>query len=131
MAIEPGCVTHLEENVKIETLEKRRINKRLSLYAKIYSNQVPPLPPAKYISHKSKSKRNIKPKVYFDHVQHNVINKFQTKNDYSVNIEIASKQARKHSFFVQTPIKWNSLDNSEVSRLMSSIKQPTGLNTAL
>ena len=87
---------------------------RLILLYKVVEGLVPGLPPNEFLS-ASKPKRTIKPKRYKDCETTNILDK-QVKNNTKCFETIHAKSIQyKHSFFVDTVVRWNQLDEEVVS----------------
>ena len=77
---------------------------------------MPAIPTDVYL-HNIENKRIIKAKTFSDCISTNIVETHQTNNDRCFKIPPYSNSSDiyKHSFFVQTIVDWNQLDNCVVS----------------
>lgn len=118
---EKGSVTKMKETLNLEQLEQRRNKKRLQMLAKIVADRVPPLPSEKYIKFRPKQKRKIKARHFENQETINLVTRYQTKNENCMVVQHATTIPRKTSFFLETPILWNDLENDEILKMMESM----------
>ena len=110
-----GCVTEMLANEKLEPLKHRRRHLRLALLFKIIEEKIPALPPADFLTPKPQTRRKIKPTYYPDHVTTNIVTNQAHNNTRPYTVPRGRTDQYKHSFFVQTVLDWNHLDNTTVT----------------
>ena len=110
---EEGCISKMAKELELPTLQERRGSLRLVMLYKVVEGLVPGLPPQNFLS-KSRPRRQIRLKSFENCETSNILNK-QVKNNSKCfeTIQATSNQYR-NSFFVDTVVKWNQLDEDVV-----------------
>ena len=101
----------MKRQLELETLEERRHS--LRLIHKVVEGLVPTLTTADFIT-TAKHKRNIKAKVYKDCETTNIIERRLIKNSKGLEVPDCNTEQSKHSFFVETIVRWNQLPDKVV-----------------
>ena len=110
---EPGSITAMRKELELDTLEERRTSLRLILMYKVVEGLVPALPPDSFIKF-AKPKRQIRPKIFKEHLTNNIVEKHVFNNSRGLVIQNSRTTQYRHSFFVDTCIHWNQLPDSVV-----------------
>ena len=115
------------KNLELPPLQERRRQLRLTMFYKIANNLVPALPEINFMS-KINNKRQIKPKLFQDHVTSNIAHRQARQNNKSYQAQPPNPQSaqRQNSFFPKTIIEWNQLDQETIDS-----KTPEGFRTRL
>ena len=122
----PGDVTKMLKQLNLNPLQERRKTKRLQMFSKIIENEVPPLPPDKFLKPVNASKRKIKPKILKDFDSYNIVTNSATVNPSSFEKIICQTPQRSYSFFPRTIIQWNQLDSKQALSLRHTTKSSPG-----
>ena len=122
-----GAVTEMLKNLELPSLQERRRQLRLTMFYKIANNLVPALPEINFMS-KINNKRQIKPKLFEDHVTSNIAHRQARQNNKCYQAQPPNPQSpqRQNSFFPKTIIEWNQLDQETIDS-----KTPEGFRTRL
>ena len=99
--------------LELPTLQERRGSLRLAMLYKVVEGLVPGLPPQDFLLH-SKSRRQIKPRKFQDCETTNILTKQVKNNSKCFETVQATSNQYKHSFFVDTVIKWNQFEDNIV-----------------
>ena len=112
---EQGCVTNMLRNHDIPSLETRRKETRLNMMFRVERNLLPALPLSEFLK-AAKPRRKIKPPSHLkDYVADTTALERLVYNHPNCFIVPESKTDQyKHSFFVQTVLEWNHLDECVV-----------------
>ena len=110
---EEGCISRMAKELELPTLQERRGSLRLVMLYKVVEGLVPGLPPQDFLL-KSRPRRQIRLKTFDNCETSNILNK-QVKNNSKCydTIQATSNQYR-NSFFVDTVVKWNQLEEEVV-----------------
>jgi hypothetical protein len=107
-------MTKMPNELNIPTLQSRRQKQRLIFLYKVIEGQVPAMPPDLFVKYQ-KSKRQIRAKKIYNCITNNIV----TSSVRNISKYIVIPQSRtdqyKHSFFVQTAVDWNHMDENTVS----------------
>ena len=88
---------------------------------------VPAMPPGNFFNPKSQNKKQIKATHFKDCVSSNIIEKSACNNSRPFVVPQSNYKQYRESFFVQTVIDWNQLDDQTVtSKSLSSFKRTIG-----
>ena len=93
-----GAVTEMLSNLELPSLQERRRQLRLTMFYKITNNLVPALPENQFMS-KISNKRQIKPRVFEDHVTNNITHRQARLNNKCYQIQPSNSLQRENSFF--------------------------------
>ena len=110
---EEGFISNMAAELELPTLQERRGSLRLVMLYKVVEGLVPGLPPQDFLS-QSKSRRQIKPRKFQDCETTNILTKQVKNNSKCFETVQATSNQYKHSFFVDTVIKWNQLEDNIV-----------------
>jgi hypothetical protein len=99
---------------KLPTLQSRRQKQRLIFFNKVVEGQVPAMPPDLFVKYQ-KSKRQIRAKKIDNSITNNIVTSSVRNNSKCIVIAPNRTDQYKHSFFVQTAVDWNHLDENTVS----------------
>jgi hypothetical protein len=106
---EEGCMTKMLNELNLPTLQSRRQKQRLSFFYKVVEGQVPAMSPDLFVKYQ-KSKRQIRANKIDNCIINNIVTSSVRNNSKCIVIPPSSK----HSFFVQTAVDWNHLDENTV-----------------
>ena len=108
----PGCVTAMLSNQKLDTLQERRRQLRLTFLFKITAGKIPAIPADEFLVHQ-KPKRAIRAKKFIGCEANNIIENQARNNTKCFEVGISPKDTTqfRNSFFVRTLIEWNKLNN--------------------
>ena len=107
---EEGCATQMLNDLDLPSLQQRREFDKLVFLFKIAGGMVPAINPCDYLT-SQKTKRLIKAKQFTDYQCSNLVDINLTNNF----VVVTSRTAQfRHSFFVDSIIKWNHLPDSIV-----------------
>ena len=109
-----GCVTQMLNEQKLVSLKDRRKNTKLVFMCKIVRGLIPAIPSEEFFT-PQRPKRKIRTRKYNDHITHNIVENYVTNNSECFVLPNSRTQNYRHSFFVQTIIDWNHLDESSIS----------------
>jgi len=112
---DPGCITTMLHDLQLPSLQDRRRQLRLTQMYKVVEKLVPAMPPDHFFQPKPAHKRQIKSRTYADCVTSNIVDRSASNNSKSFIVPHCNTDQYKHSFFVQTVLDWNQLDDSVVS----------------
>ena len=101
-------------DLKLETLQERRKDKRLSFLFKISKGTVPAIPASEYLL-PVKNKRRIKAKTYDNCETKNIIKRHQILHNNCFQLPESKTVTYKNSFFPRTISEWNELSEFVVS----------------
>ena len=111
---EEGCMTKMLNELSLPTLQSRRQKQRLMFFYKVVEGQVPAMPPDLFVKYQ-KSKRQIRAKKIDNSITNNIVTSSVRNNSKCIVIAPNRTDQYKHSFFVQTAVDWNHLDENTVS----------------
>ena len=100
--------------LNLPTLQSRRQKQRLSFFYKVVEGQVPAMPPDLFVKYQ-KSKRQIRARKIDNCIINNIVTSSVRSNSKCIVIPPSRTDQYKHSFFVQTAVDWNHLDENTVS----------------
>ena len=100
--------------LNLPTLQSRRQKQRLIFLYKVVEGQVPAMPPDLFVKYQ-KSKRQIRAIKIDNCVTTNIVTSSIRNNSKCIVIPQSRTDQYKHSFFVQTAVDWNHLDENTVS----------------
>ena len=127
---EEGCMTKMLNELNLPTLQSRRQKQRLIFFYKVVEGQVPAMPPDLFVTYQ-KSKRHIKANKFDNCITNNIVTSSVRNNSKCIVIPPSRTNQYKHSFFVQTAVDWNQLDENIVSAeklaLHPSYYSPAGM----
>jgi len=110
----PGCVTKMLQDQKLPSLSDRRKQMRLAFMFKVVEGSVPAISPTEYLTPK-RPRRAIRTRTFDNCVTDNILENQVTNNSKCFKVPISHRDPFKHSFFVQTVIDWNHLDEDCVT----------------
>ena len=100
------------KDLELPTLQERRRQLRLAFLYKVAEGLIPSLPPDKYLK-TIRNKRQIKPKIFSDHITSNVVKTYVTNNSRPFQIPPNNgSDIYKNSFFLkqsQTGMGWPTI----------------------
>ena len=111
---EEGCITKMLNELNLPTLQSRRHKQRLIFFYKVVEGQVPAMPPDLFVKYQ-KSKRQIRSKKLDNFITNNIVTSSVRNNSKCIVIPQSRTDQYKHSFFIQTAVDWNHLDENTVS----------------
>ena len=107
-------MTKMLNELNLPTLQSRRQKQRLIFFYKVVEGQVPAMPPDLFVKYQ-KSKRQIRAKKIDNCITNNIVTSSVRNNSKFIMIPPTRTDQSKHSFFVQTAVDWNHLDENTVS----------------
>ena len=110
---EEGCVTQMLNDLDLLSLQQHREFNKLVFLFKIAGGMVPAINPCDYLT-SQKPKRRIKAKQFTDYQCSNLVDINVTNNSRCFVVETSRTAQFRHSFFVDSIIKWNHLPDSIV-----------------
>ena len=112
-----GCVTQMLHEQNLVDLKERRKTTRLVFMCKIVRSLIliPAIPPEEFLT-PQRPKRKIRARKYNDDVTNNIVEKHVTNNSECFSLPPSHTQNYRHSFFVQTVIDWNHLDEFTINQ---------------
>ena len=110
----PGSVTTMLTNLNLDTLDNRRRNERLQFMYRTVRGSIPALPTETFFPPQKTNKRHIQPKQFPDHVSSHFVQQLTTNNTRCFIVPTAHTEQFKNSFFVETIVDWNQLNESQV-----------------
>ena len=111
---EAGCVSEMLRELKLPPLEERRKQQRLTTMYKIVNEEIPALPPEKFLTKANKEKRKIKPRMFEGFETKNIVKKYAYNNTKGFLVPDSRTEQYKSSFFVRTVAEWNELEEEVV-----------------
>ena len=111
----PGSMTSMLEQLQLPSLQERRKQRRLIFLYKVVEGLVPAVPPEQFLKPKQRNKRQIRAKRFSNCVTNNIVSRSETCNTKAFEIPRSYTDQYKQSFFVNTLLDWNHLDESVVS----------------
>ena len=109
-----GCMTKMLNELNLPTLQSRRQKQRLIFFYKVVEGQVPAMPPDQFVKYQ-KSKRQIRAKRFDNCITNNIVTSSVRYTSKCIVIPQSRNDQYKHSFFIQTAVDWNHLDENTVS----------------
>jgi hypothetical protein len=109
-----GCMTKMLNELNLPTLQSRRQKQRLIFFYKVVEGQVPAMPPDLFVKYQ-KSKRQIRAKKFDNCITNNIVTSSVRNNSKCIVITPSRTDQYKHSFFAQTAVDCNHLDENTVS----------------
>jgi hypothetical protein len=100
--------------LNLPTLQSRRQKQRLIFFYKVVEGQVPAMPPDQFVKYQ-KSKRQIRAKRFDNCITNNIVTSSVRYTSKCIVIPQSRTDQYKHSFFIQTAVDWNHLDENTVS----------------
>ena len=110
---EDGCVTHMLRDLELPSLQQRREFNKLVFLFKIAGGMVPAINSEDYLK-PQREKRRIKAKQFSDYQCSNIVEKNVTNNSRCFIVDNFRTDQFRHSFFIDSVIKWNHLPDSIV-----------------
>ena len=110
---EEGCVTNMLNDLDLPSLQQRREFNKLVFLFKIAGGMVPAINSCDYLT-PQKPKRRIKAKQFSDYQCSNLVDKNVTNNSRCFVVNNFGTAQFRHSFFIDSVIKWNHLPDSIV-----------------
>ena len=98
----------------LPTLQERRKHQRLTLMYNIVGGHIPSLPPQNFLTPVDQSKRKIKVRTFDDCITSRSFKKYSYNNSKGFQVPNTSTEQYKCSFFVQTVMEWNKLEEQVV-----------------
>ena len=109
----PGSITEMLATEKLQPLQERR-HLRLAFLFKIIEGKVPAIAPEDF--HKPKpARRKVRATQFKDHVTTNIITNQAHHNSKPYIVSHSTTEEYSHSFFVQTVLEWNHLEDVTIS----------------
>ena len=108
-------VKQMLKDLKLPTLQERRKQLRLIFMDKMVEGLVPAMPSSQFFTPKNTSKRQIKAKKFDNCESSNIVNRSATHNSRPFVIPRSPTDQFRHSFFVQTVLEWNHLNNNTMT----------------
>lgn len=108
-----GFMTAALKELKLPTLQQRRLYNRLCFFYKIANGLVPAIDITEYLT-PVRNKRQIKAKRYTGYLLNNPVTNQARYNSKCYSHLCAKTDQYKSSFFVKTTSAWNNLDNEIV-----------------
>ena len=99
---------------KLQPLQERRRHLRLAFLLKIIEGKVPAIVPEDFLKPKP-ARRKVKATQFKDHVTTNIITNQAHHNSKPYIVPHPTTEEYSHSFFVQTVLEWNYLDDATIS----------------
>jgi len=109
---DPGCITRMLQRLKLPSLQDRRKANRLIFFYKVVEGLVPALPSQNFLTPVRANKRRVAAKNFKDYTAENIIANQTTNHSKCFKSIQCNKDNFKNSFFPQTIIDWNRLDDS-------------------
>ena len=110
---EDGCVTNMLRDLELPSLQQRREFNKLVFLFKIAGGMVPAINSEDYLK-PQREKRRIKAKQFSDYQCSNIFEKNVTNNSRCFIVDNFRSDQFRHSFFIDSVIKWNHLPDSIV-----------------
>ena len=112
----PGCVTNMLVNQKLDTLQERRRQLRLTFLYKIAAGKFPAIPADSFLT-RQRPKRIIRAKQFSGFETANIIENQTRNNTKCFQVDISAKDTKQYrnSFFIKTVIDWNHLNEETAS----------------
>ena len=108
---EPGCVTNMLESHDITSLKVRRKEIRLGTMFRIVNDKLPALPPSDFLK-PAKHRRQLKAPTHLkDYIPDtSAIERLVYNHPNCYVVPVSKSDQYRHSFFVETVLDWNHLD---------------------
>ena len=110
---DPGSMTQMLANLKLDPLISRRKNNRLALFYKIVQGNVPGLPSSDFLTPMT-SRRTIRAKQFEGYEYQNIIERRTVHNTRGFKVPYTNTAEFKNSFFPRTSVDWNHLEESQI-----------------
>ena len=110
---EDGCVTNMLRDLELPSLQQRHKFNKLVFLFKIAGGMVPAINSEDYLK-PQREKRRIKAKQLSDYQCSNIVEKNVTNNSRCFIVDNFRTDQFRHSFFIDSVIKWNHLPDSIV-----------------
>ena len=110
---EEGFISNKAKELDLQPLQHRRTSLRLIMLYKVVEGLVPGLPTHNFIQ-KAKSRRPIKLKTFENCENVNILSSQVKNNSKCLETTPTNTNQYRSSFFVDTVIKWNQLDDNVV-----------------
>lgn len=128
-SMEPGCVGRMLTELELPSLQFRRRNLRLTTMYKVVGGLVPAMPPHLFFTEKPANKRQVRAKKFEEYQASNIITRAATNNTKPFIVPKSKTEQYKNSFFVQTVIDWNQLEDVIVTAdSVESFKTKVGIH---
>ena len=110
----PGCITQMLKEQGLQSLQERRRHQRLAFLYKVVEGSVSAIPPEKFVT-RQQPKRQVRTRKFHDYIATNILESRVTNNSRCFQVPTSRTEQHKRSFFVETVIDWNHLDENTVS----------------
>ena len=118
-----GCVTSMLEDLKLPTLQQRRLESRLVMLYKVVRGMVPAINADEFLI-PLRNKRNIKPRLCSDFQTTNFVQRYSVNHTECFKIPESKSDQFKNSFFVRTVSDWNQLEECQIrAETVNSFRQ--------
>ena len=118
-----GCVTLMLEDLKLPTLQQRRLESRLVMLYKVVWGMVPAINAGEFLI-PLRNKRNIKPRLCSDFQTTNFVQRYSVNHTECFKIPESKSDQFKNSFFVRTVSDWNQLEECQIrAETVNSFRQ--------
>ncbi|KAL8601402.1 hypothetical protein ACOMHN_042406 [Nucella lapillus] len=111
---EPGSVSRMLQDLNLPPLADRRKQARLGLMYKITGDFIPAIPPKNYLTPVSAGRRQSRPTKHEGFEVHNIVERRAVMNTRGFKLPFCKTEQYQHSFFVQTVMDWNHLEEDIV-----------------
>ena len=122
-----GCVTSMLEDLKLPTLQQRRLESRLVMLYKVVRGMPGGMVPAINIDEfliPLRNKRNIKPRLCSDFQTTNFVQRYSVNHTECFKIPESKSDQFKNSFFVRIVSDWNQLEGCQIrAETVNSFRQ--------
>ena len=108
-----GCVTSIIEDLKLPTLQQRRLESRLVMLYKVVRGTVPAINADEFLI-PLRNKRNIKPRIQTDFQTTNFVQRYSLNHTECFKIPDSQTDQFKNSFFIRTISEWNQLEECQI-----------------
>ena len=102
------------QDLNLPPLAERRRQARLGLMYKITGGLIPAISPQNYLTPVSANRRRIRPTKYEDFETTNIIDRHEVRNTRGFQLSAYNTKQYQNSFFVQTVVDWNHLEENIV-----------------
>ena len=101
------------EDLKLPTLQQRRLESRLVMLYKAVRGTVPPINADEFLI-PLRNKRNIKPRIQTDFQTTNFVQRYSVNHTECFKITDSQTDQFKNSFFIRTISEWNQLEECQI-----------------
>ena len=106
------------QDLHLPSLQDRRRQLRLAFMYKVVEGKVPAMPSSEFFSPRPQNKRKIRTRTYADCVTTNIVERSAYNNSRAFIVPDSRSDQYRQSFFVQTVVDWNHLDDHTVNAKM-------------